>query len=254
MKYKDLILDLYGTLVDIRTEENQTVWKKTALYFGYYGAQYTGLQLKTAFEAALAARQAQAGQAYECYPDIPVEQVFAQLFREQGVTESADTLGVQAAQLFRIASTKYIRLYPGVLRALEALRKQGCRLWLLSNAQRVFTAYELRHLGLDTVFDGVYISSDYGYRKPDMRFLGALLREQGLEPENCLMIGNDRNTDIAGAKAAGIATLYLHTNITPPGQAPADPALHPQTAHANCRHWEVNDAHWPTISGVICNL
>lgn len=253
MKYTNLIFDLYGTLVDIRTEENQTVWRKTALYFGYYGAPYTGSQLKTAFEAALAARQAQAGQAYECYPDIPVEQVFAQLLREQGVTENADTLGVQAAQLFRIASTKYIRLYPGVLGALEALRKQGCRLWLLSNAQRVFTAYELRHLGLDTVFDGVYISSDYGCRKPDVRFLGALLREQGLEPEKCLMIGNDRNTDIAGAKAAGLATLYMHTNITPPGQTPADPALHPQAAHANCRHWEVNGAHWPTISGVICN-
>ena len=36
------------------------------------------------------------------------------------------------------------------------------------------------------------------------------------------MIGNDRQTDIAGAKAAGMATLYMHTDLTPADQAPAD--------------------------------
>ena len=35
MKYRDLIFDLYGTLVDIHTEESDTVWEKTALYFGF---------------------------------------------------------------------------------------------------------------------------------------------------------------------------------------------------------------------------
>ena len=34
MGYTDLIFDLYGTLVDIHTEEDAAVWDKTALYFG----------------------------------------------------------------------------------------------------------------------------------------------------------------------------------------------------------------------------
>ena len=46
MKYTDLVFDLYGTLVDIHTEENDLVWEKTAFYFGFYGARYTGPQLK----------------------------------------------------------------------------------------------------------------------------------------------------------------------------------------------------------------
>ena len=36
------------------------------------------------------------------------------------------------------------------------------------------------------------------------------------------MIGNDLETDIAGAKAAGLATLYMHTELTPRDQAKAD--------------------------------
>ena len=85
MRYTDLVFDLYGTLVDIHTEEDDTVWEKTAIYFGFYGAHYTGPQLKRAFQAAMSARQAQAGQSYECFPDIPFHHVMAELFCRQGI-------------------------------------------------------------------------------------------------------------------------------------------------------------------------
>lgn len=221
--YTDLIFDLYGTLVDIHTEENQQVWEKTALFFGYYGAHYTAQELEAIFTAQIHARKAKAGQNYECFPDIPFHHVMADLFRIKGITENADTLGIQAAQLFRICSTDYIRLYPHVPEALAALRQKGYRLWLLSNAQEVFTRYELRHLGLLDAFDGIYISSCFGFRKPDVRFFTALLEEEKLDSSKCLMIGNDRQTDIAGAKAAGLDTFYMHTALTPSEQMPADP-------------------------------
>lgn len=254
MGYTDLIFDLYGTLVDIHTEEDRLVWEKTALFFGYYGAAYTGEGLQKAFSAAMARRHAQAGQNYECYPDIPCQEVLAELFRAKGVEENADALGVQAAQLFRISSTEYIRLYPHVLDALARLRAKGYRLWLLSNAQRVFTEYELRHLGLGAQLDGIYISSDHGCRKPDVRFLRALLEEQQLTVENCLMIGNDRDTDIAGAKAAGLDTLYMHTNLTPAEQAAADPGRFPGKAPDGCHHYEFEGSDWKILCDLLLQL
>ena len=253
MKYTDLVFDLYGTLVDIHTEESELVWEKTAFFFGFYGAYYTRVELKAAFEAELKRREAKAGQSYECFPDIPFEQVMAQLFRAKGV-ENADALGLQAAQLFRISSLEYIHLYPNVLQALSSLRAAGCRLWLLSNAQRVFTAYELRLLGLGEQFDGVYISSDYGCRKPDLRFYQALMQEHGLQPQTCLMIGNDRMTDIAGAKNAGMDTLYMHTELTPADQAPADPDLLPGVAGENCHHYEFEGDNWQELGQILLNM
>ncbi len=242
MTYTDLVFDLYGTLVDIHTEENELVWEKTALYCGYYGAHYTGQELHDAFYEELKKRQVKAGQSYECFPDIPFESIMEQLLRRAGVEENAQALAVNAAQLFRISSTEYLRLYPGALEALARLRQKGFRLWLLSNAQKVFTAYELRHLGLGEQLDGIFISSDYGCRKPDARFYQALLKEKNLDPKNCLMIGNDRDTDIAGAKAQGMATLYMHTLLTPSEQAPADPALLPGS-HTG-PHYEYEGDDW----------
>ena len=252
MRFTDLIFDLYGTLVDIHTEEDDTVWEKTAFYFGFYGAHYTGEALKAAFRAELQKREAKEGQSYECFPDIPFEQIMTALFRAKGIDENAEALGKNAAQLFRICSLDYVNLYPGVLEALRALRQQGYRLWLLSNAQRVFTEYELRHLGLGEQLDGIYISSDYRCRKPDVRFFNALIREQKLDKRKCLMIGNDLLTDIGGARAAGLATFYMHTNLTPPDQRPADPEKHPRIHHGP--HWEYEGFDWAEISGFLSKL
>ncbi|MBR2422235.1 MAG: HAD family hydrolase [Oscillospiraceae bacterium] len=242
--YTDFIFDLYGTLVDVHTEESPQVWEKTALYFGYYGAHYTAESLREAFEKEIRNRKAIAGQSYECFPDIPFHQVMADLFRAKGIWENADSLGVQAAQLFRICSTEYIRLYPEVLDSLRSLRQKGYRLWLLSNAQEVFTRYELYHLGLSDIFDAIYISSQFGYRKPDVRFFKALIEEQKLDPKTCLMIGNDRDTDIAGAKSAGLDTFYMHTALTPAHQAPADPH--------NPMEFEGDD--WEQVIKILCKL
>ena len=253
MRYTDLIFDLYGTLVDIHTDENELVWDKTALYFRYYGVDYTGPALKSDYESVVSSHSSVLGQAYEMYPDLPFDKLLADLFRAKGVTERADELGLNAAQVFRIAATEYIRLYKGVPEALEKLRRSGFRLWLLSNAQRAFTAYELKALGLDDQFSGIYLSSDYECRKPDRRFFQALICQQQLNPDKCLMIGNDRDTDIAGAKAAGLSTLYMHTNLTPAEQDAASPALHPDRNLDQC-HYEYEGCDWAELSTLICRL
>lgn len=222
MKYRDLVFDFYGTLVDIHTDADMPgVWEKTAVYFGFYGAAYTAGELRAAYGESVRKANREAGQSYECFPELQIEKIFSELFEKKGVLENTAALGQNAAQFFRILSMEYIRVYPGVKEALRQLRDEGHRLWLLSNAQRVFTAYEIRLLGLEEYFDGIYISSDYGCRKPDVRFFEALLEGRGLHAQDCLMIGNDLTADIGGARAAGLHTFYILSNISPAQDAAA---------------------------------
>ena len=118
----------------------------------------------------------------------------------------------------------YIRLYDGAATLLEALRADGRSVWLLSNAQRIFTVRELRELGIEGLFDGIYLSSDCGWKKPDRRFFERLLRDRGIPAENAVMIGNDGVCDIQGARAVGLATLYIRSNLSP--AEPLPPADH----------------------------
>ena len=92
---------------------------------------------------------------------------------------------------------------------------RGKGIYLLSNAQTDFTRPEIAVMGLEQYFDGILISSEIGYKKPAMEFYNALFTQYSLKPEECLMIGNDEGSDITGGIAAGMDTLYIHTEISP---------------------------------------
>ena len=119
------------------------------------------------------------------------------------------------ALIFRTLSMSHIRLYPGAKDVLRELRERRKGVYLLSNAQSAFTMSELRKLGLSSCFDGVVLSSDVGVKKPDKAIFEHLLSKYRLDPEKCLMIGNDEEADMLGAASVGIAGRYVHTKQSP---------------------------------------
>ena len=66
------------------------------------------------------------------------------------------------------------------------------------------------------------------------------------------MIGNDRQTDIAGAKAAGMATLYMHTDLTPTVQPSADAKK--AIGITDGREYEFEGDNWEELAELILAL
>ncbi len=219
MRFRDCIFDLYGTLVDIHTDETRPrLWAEMAAWYGARGADYRPDELQTAYFSAVRRREREAellcrGIPGAC-PEIRLEYVFQELFREKG-TEITLEQAAEAGRRFRRLSTDHIRLYSGARELLKALRAGGQRVWLLSNAQRIFTIPELRALNIEGLFDGVYLSSDCGCKKPDRRFFQRLLMERGIAPKGAVMVGNDGACDIRGAQAVGLATIYIRSELSP---------------------------------------
>ena len=98
---------------------------------------------------------------------------------------------------------------------LKRLKDAGKKVFLLSNAQALFTAPEISLLGLTPYFDGILLSSDAGVKKPDPAFYEMLLNRYHLDPKECLMTGNDDIADCHGAASAGIASRYVATRQSP---------------------------------------
>lgn len=229
-RWRDCIFDLYGTLADIRTDERSPrLWDAMARWYQEQGARWQPQAMQARYfslvkeleQAAIAADRDVPGAC----PEIRLEPVFRQLFLDKGV-QPDPALIAGAGRYFRRCSTEHIRLYDGAPELLAALRGGGQRVWLLSNAQRLFTMDELESLGLVPFFDGIYLSSDYGVKKPDPRFFRLLLTERGIRPEGAVMVGNDGACDVRGAQALGLATVYVRSAISPREPLPkADYAL-----------------------------
>lgn len=208
--YRNFVFDLYGTLVDVKTDElDPELWRRLALFYGYHGARWDPGELRTAHE--LAVRTSLAAVKGTAHPDIPVEDCFAAHYIACGVTADRE-LAEQTCRIFRLLSTHYLFPYPSTIPVLEELRRRGCKVFLLSNAQAEFTYPELRALGLDRLFDGIRISSEWGMSKPEPRFLASLLEDEGLDPRQTVMTGNDLTTDIEVARSCGVDSVFLNTN------------------------------------------
>lgn len=223
MLYQNCIFDLYGTLVDIHTDETAPqLWEAMSAYYREWGAGYDPEELHKAYLQAVADAEmgGSSGDAHEAHPEIRLDLVFQALFQNKGVHMELDE-AVRAGRRFRELSTEYIRLYDGAKELLQGLRERGCGVWILSNAQSIFTMWELERLELTAFFDGIYLSSDYGVKKPDRRFFDTLLRERHIAPETAVMIGNDGVCDIQGGRAAGLSTFYIRSNISPVEPLPA---------------------------------
>lgn len=214
--YQNYIFDLYGTLVDIHTNEDKTyLWEKMTEFYGFQGAIYTRKELRSTYFTLCAQETKKLfTQNAVDYPEIQIEKVFGQLYELKGITPG-DELVTFTAQMFRIVATQYIRLYDGVEEVLQTLRKKGKKVYLLSNAQYEFTMYELNYLGLTPYFDGIMISSCEGCKKPDKNFYEVLLSRYGLDRKKSIMIGNEKESDIKGAAAAGLDSLYIASNLSP---------------------------------------
>ena len=226
MKYQNCIFDLYGTLVDLHTDElHPRLWKDMTALYRQHGADYTAAELREDYFRIAREIEQEPPYVNEAYPEIQIEEVFRHLFLNKGVNADIK-LCTSVGEHLRESSLEYIRLYDGAAELLKALRSGGQGVWLLSNAQRIFTAPELRSLGIEDLFDGIYLSSDYGCKKPAPRFFNTLLQEQGIPAETAIMIGNDAVCDIEGAQAVGLSTLYIRTDVSPEEPLPkADYAL-----------------------------
>ena len=222
--YQNYIFDLYGTLLDIRTDEDDPMlWDRMAALYSCCGADYSADALKVAYHRIAVEEQELLGAKNGAqYPEIKLEHVFLRLLKEAPVKHRAE-ISIRGsreqklwlsmiANTFRCLSTRRFRLFPQVRDVLTAVRAQGHALYLLSNAQRIFTMPELEKSGIADYFDAIYLSSDYGMAKPEAAFLQTLLREQNLKAEDCVMIGNDWRSDMGIAAKCGVDGIFLNTD------------------------------------------
>ena len=213
MRLRDYIFDLYGTLVDICTDESPAVfWEGAARDAEALGADYTGEALRRDYLRLCADEVRLRAATLPGVPEALVEPELLNVFRRLLTECGADEAHAEAfAAAFRRRSTLWLRPMPHASETLDALKKAGARTFLLSNAQSCFTMGELDALGLTQRFDGILLSSDAGMKKPYRGLFELLLSRYGISRKTAVMVGNDAVADIGGAAAAGLKSFYYHT-------------------------------------------
>lgn len=130
------------------------------------------------------------------------------------------------------ATAEEFEFLPGVLTALETLKKTGLRIFIVTNQPDIARGT----LSMETLnaihdkmssafrFDGIYVCShDDGdrcdCRKPKPGLILQAAREHQIDPAAAFLVG-DRSKDIEAGKSAGCRTFFIRKSYS--GTADAD--------------------------------
>ena len=109
---------------------------------------------------------------------------------------------------YRRAREASLVTYPHVTLTLTDLLRRGLKLAVLSDAPRREAWLRLCSLQLQHTFDSVITHEDTGFHKPQQQPFQAILDLIDVPPKNTIMVGDWPDRDIAGAREAGMVTVF----------------------------------------------
>jgi len=203
---KALIFDLYGTLIDIQTDEyDPSLYSNLARFLSYHMVRIKPEDLRKVYNEEVHKVLAR---SKEPYPEVDVFEVFKDIMQKYGSGKHTRSAIKNAAMLFRALSIKRFCAFDGIYDVLKPLSKEY-KLAIVSDAQWVFAGPEMEILGLTRYFKTAIFSSKYGVKKPDIRLFKAAMRRLKVKPEEAVYIGDRPDKDLIGAKKAGMKCLLF---------------------------------------------
>lgn len=155
-------------------------------------------------------------------PEIREYRAWSPLFRRSSWLEALLEFGIEDDELAAELSDTFIRtrreihvVYDDVHDALGTLRNSGrYRMAVVTNGLSCLQREKFRGAGLERYFDAVIAGGDIGIGKPDPRIFRHLLDELDGTADETIMTGNSLEKDIAGARAAGIFSVWMDRSGT----------------------------------------
>ena len=201
---KAVLFDLGDTLVDMQVHQSQSRHRKIIEGFGIDpGPNFSEVYLKSRLEFM---------KKYHSTVSIHYRRHFFRILLENLEKETEDkNLVEMEGQLVKVFLDEWL-LFPESIRVLEFCRNAGLSLGLISGGTSQFIRKLLEKFGLEKYFEIVLISEDLGHEKSSLVPFKVFLEKSGLQPEECLMVGDRLDDDIM-AKRIGMKTVHISGRV-----------------------------------------
>ena len=209
---RGVIFDLGGTLIDW-PDWDEDIERRWALSYDYLTANLPGDHWPQREEYVRAMRQAEKNhwvQVEKRQASSKPSDVIRDGFARLGWLQVGEQEVLVALDGYAHAVDGWAIVFPDSRQTLLTLRERGYKVGLLSNTWWAADWHnaELATHGLTTLFDAVAYTSDLPHSKPHPSVFLHVAAQLGVEPQNCVMVGDRMADDIGGALEAGMRAVW----------------------------------------------
>jgi putative hydrolase of the HAD superfamily len=133
------------------------------------------------------------------------------LRRHEGRAAPADALAL--GQAFWDAYLDAIEPFPEMASTLVSLSEAGVDVGVTTNLTTRLQLRKLAELGVDDRVDAVVTSEEAGREKPGSVMFTLPLARLNCRPSDALFVGDDPETDVAGANDVGLETVLFNGEV-----------------------------------------
>jgi HAD superfamily hydrolase (TIGR01509 family) len=208
MKVKAVFFDLGGTLLVMRRDKifrNLLMEQGTDLGIERVHSAYLGAE--PWWLSVYGKRELTPEQTIDAYKDLDAK-VYLSLFPDKHPEDAAKFSDIIRLRWKDAGRTVPPELYPDAEPLLSRLKSDHYMLALVSNAPPD-TDSVVRALGLARYLEPIVISGLVGYSKPHPEIFRIALRRLSLSPDQVVHVGDLYDSDIVGARNAGIHGVLL---------------------------------------------
>ena len=205
-QYKHIFFDLDRTLWDFETNSNETLEE----IIGKYGLIEKGIPSFSAFKEVYSRFNTMLWNLY----------LSGELIKEklnfQRFNLTLEAFGIRDSLLANNIADDYVKmsplrtnLFPNTIETLEYLHGQY-KLHIITNGFEEVQYKKLELSGMSKYFEHVITSEDAGFKKPNKMIFNYALEKTGANASESLMIGDEIEIDLLGAKAVGLDQMYVN--------------------------------------------
>jgi putative hydrolase of the HAD superfamily len=110
---------------------------------------------------------------------------------------------------------------PALSSTLDAIARAGLQLGVVTNGPTDKQRRKVEALGLRERLGAVLISAELGIAKPDERIFRAAAQQLGVQPSECMFVGDNPEKDVGGATAVGMRAVWFRATLPWPEGLPA---------------------------------